>query len=925
MLKVDHLNVYCDPLKIDSYTLMQMFNLFYPDKLIWRVALTLTLLQFVIVTSANQTKKNYPSSIELSTTISELSIGNNLLMLADPENKLNLEQVSQLELEKFTTGKFGKLSLEKEITYWIRADFNNIETTAKQQKEWLLEIINQEKGALGLIEVYIQTPKGKLHEVFSEQVENQKLESVLQGRRFNSQTFPIHFFDTPNTSIFIKIIPNVNTQISVSLWNPDYIESSNSQISSVIGVFYGVLLLIFLYNLFLNVSVGDITYFFYLLYLVAVGAFMLSLSGLGSMHLWSFLPDSSMKIALSSGAGALLWGALLTLSLLETRQHAPIINRLLLGSLPISFLLALSPFVFSTNLISWYFFSASAIIYLLTISAVLKNWQAKGNHPARLYFFSLMCLPVGLIVYSLHSYDLFPYPMLGYFSFHIAFALHLLLLSLGLIDRTHNDNKIKYIELGKQHQSIMASRRAEDEMLSRALHDNLTGLPNRLALQKRMPEIIREAEIYQQSIAVVLINLSHFHEINNTLGHQNGDELLKIVTTRLAEIANNLENSTVIDDADSHKQSLASIEGVTYAMVLLVDTQQQVEFAAKRVLTTMRKHFDFRDMSIDIGARLGVSLYPQHGKDLSTLVRRALVAMENADKNATHLTMYSPDLDPYSPRRLALMGELSQAIDQDKLVLYFQPQVCLNRNTVVGVEALARWQHKDHGFIPPDEFIPLAEKTGLTRKLTRWVIDKALEQTATMLAEGMHISMSVNLSAQNLQEPNFVTRVKSLLAKHKVPASYLILELTETAVMLDPEHAQNVLTQLSNEGIKISIDDFGTGYSSLSYIKKLPLHEVKIDKSFIQDMVNDKDDTIIVNTTLHMSHNLGLRVVAEGVESADVLELLRGLGCDIVQGYYLTRPLSPADLAIWLRSSPYSIGDNTISKSSTTYEHSPKD
>ncbi len=906
---------------------MQILTMLYPGKHFWRTTLTLVLLQISVLASSDETSpetvtKN-PLSLELSSTIGELSISNNLLLFADQDNQLSVEQVAELGFENFTTGKFGKLDLKAEIPYWIRADFKNNEAIDKQQKDWLLEIINQEKDSLQLVEVYIQTPKGKLQEVFTEHTENQKLESILQGRRFNSQTFPIHFFDTPNTSIFIKVIPAEHTKISVSLWNPDYIETSNSQISSIIGVFYGVLLLIFLYNLFLNVNVGDITYFFYLLYLVAVGTFMLTLSGLGSMHLWSFLPDSSMKIALSSGAGALLWGGLLTLSLLETRQHAPVINRLLLSSLPISFLLALSPFLFSTNLISWYFFAASAIIYVLTVSAVIRIWQVRGSHPARLYFLALMCLPVGLIIYGLHSFDLFPYPMLGYFSFHIAFALHLLLLSLGLIDRTHNDNKVKYIELGKQHQSIMASRRAEDEMLSRALHDNLTGLPNRLALQKHMPEIIREAEIYQQSIAILLINLSHFHEINNTLGHQNGDELLKIVTTRLAEIANNLENSTTID-TDTHKQSLASIEGVTYAMVLLVDTQQQVEFAAKRVLTSMRKHFDFNDMSIDIGARLGVSLYPQHGKDLSTLVRHALVAMENADKNATHLTMYSPDLDPYSPRRLALMGELSQAIDQDKLVLYFQPQVCLNRNTVVGVEALARWQHKDHGFIPPDEFIPLAEKTGLTRKLTRWVIDKALEQSAAMLAEGMQLSMSVNLSAQNLQEPNFVTRVKSLLAKHKVPANFLILELTETAVMLDPEHAQNVLTQLSNEGIKISIDDFGTGYSSLSYIKKLPLHEVKIDKSFIQDMVNDKDDTIIVNTTLHMSHNLGLRVVAEGVESADILELLRGLGCDIVQGYYLTRPLSAHDLAIWLRSSPYSIGDNTILKSSNTFEN-PRD
>jgi len=328
----------------------------------------------------------------------------------------------------------------------------------------------------------------------------------------------------------------------------------------------------------------------------------------------------------------------------------------------------------------------------------------------------------------------------------------------------------------------------------------------------------------------------------------------------------------------------------------------------------MRKHFEFKEMSIDIGARLGVALFPEHGKDLNTLVRRALVAMENADKNATHLTMYSPELDPYSPRRLALMGELSQAIDADALFLYFQPQVDIEQNSVIGIEALARWKHPDHGFIPPDEFIPLAEKTGLTRKLTRWVLNKALEQCAFLISQGIEISISVNLSAQNLHEANFVTRVKSLLAKHKVPPNFLMLELTETAVMLDPNHAQDVLTQLSNEGIRSSIDDFGTGYSSLSYIKKLPIDEVKIDKSFIMDMVNDKDDSVIVDTTLHMSHNLGLRVVAEGVESEEILSALRTLGCDIAQGYYLTRPLSASDLLTWLKSCPFAIGDNLVRK-----------
>lgn len=851
-------------------------------------------------------KTQIDNSILLNDRLSELSAAKYLQVYIDKSNTLTANQVADLEDKLFTPNNFGSIKLSANKTNWLKLNIAQ-ESSDLIQKDWLFEFFAQEKNLSS--ELFEINPNGKINSLSSQE----QSYSILKGRKFNSSAYPFHLNKKTNLTLLIKVIPKEDINASASIWNPHYIESSNNQISSIIGIFYGVLLLIFIYNLFLNISVGDITYSFYLLYLSAVAVFMLSLSGLGNIQLWSFLPDFSIRVALSSGAGSLLWGSFFCLSLLETKRHSPKINKLLLASLPFSFALALSPFFFETSLISWCFFPASGAIYILTVAAVLKNWQANGHHPARLYFLALLCLPIGLIIYTLNSFNLFPYPMLGYFSFHIAFATHLLLLSLGLIDRTQNDNKLKYIELGKQHQSIMASRRSEDEMLSRALHDPLTGLPNRLALQKRMPEIIREAEIYQQSIAVVLINLSHFHEINNTLGHQNGDDLLKIVTTRLAEVANNLESSTVID-TDANKASVASIEGVTYALVLLVDTQQQVEFAAKRVLTSMRKHFEFKEMSIDIGARLGVSLFPEHGKDLNTLVRRALVAMENADKNATHLTMYSPELDPYSPRRLALMGELSQAIDSDSLFLYFQPQVDIEQNSVIGVEALARWKHPDHGFIPPDEFIPLAEKTGLTRKLTRWVLNKALEQCAFLISQGIEISVSVNLSAQNLQEANFVTRVKSLLAKHKVPPNFLMLELTETAVMNDPNHAQFVLTQLSNEGIRISIDDFGTGYSSLSYIKKLPIDEVKIDKSFIMDMVNDKDDSVIVDTTLHMSHNLGLRVVAEGVESEEILNALRKLGCDIAQGYYLTRPLSAADLLIWLKSCPFGIGDNLVRK-----------
>jgi len=843
------------------------------------------------------------SMLKLQDKIRKISITQHLQHYIEYDNGVLANAVgphiiNQLNSSEFSTSQFNEIHLLSNKTHWLKVLINQGNKKNKQ-KEWLLEIRSENQLPQSDIQTFlINKPNSKNYET----IESKNI-NILQQRDSDSKKFIFKLSDEKQSTLLIKITPSQNIKLSASLWNTDYIETNNSIIFYLIGAFYGALLILFIYNLALNISIGDITYSFFLLYIVTIALFMVNFSSLDSISFWRFLPD----ISFAAGSGLLFWGILLFLTLLETRRYSPVTANLLLLFLPLPTLLTLSSFFFSIQSLESLFSLSAAAIIILIMVAILKKWQLVGSYPANLYFLALMCMPLGIMLHVLHHYEVFPFEVIGYMSLHGAFIGHLLILSLGIITRTNTDNKMKYMELGKQYQSIVASRRSEDEMLSRALHDPLTGLPNRLALQKRTPEVIREAEIYQQSVAIILINLSRFHEINNTLGHQNGDELLKIVTSRLSDVASNLESSIVID-TDANNESIVNIEGVTYGMMLLVDTEQQVEFAAKRVLTSMRKHFEFRDISIDIGARLGIALYPQHGKDLDTLIRRALVAMENADKNATYLTMYSPEIDPYSPRRLALMGELSLAIDEDELLLYFQPQIDINENTVIGVEALARWKHPEHGFIPPDEFIPLAEKTGLTRKLTRWVTDRALKECASLLKQGIELSISVNLSAQNLQETNFVTRVKSLLTKHNVPPELLTLELTETAVMLDPTHANQVLTQLSNHGIRISIDDFGTGYSSLSYIKQLPIHELKIDKSFILDMVTGKNDSVIVDTTLHMSHHLGLKVVAEGVETFEILGLLRELNCDIAQGYYLTRPLSINDLFDWLKSCPYQVG-----------------
>jgi len=303
-----------------------------------------------------------------------------------------------------------------------------------------------------------------------------------------------------------------------------------------------------------------------------------------------------------------------------------------------------------------------------------------------------------------------------------------------------------------------------------------------------------------------------------------------------------------------------------------------------------------------VGASIGIALAPAHGDDAATLLRHADVAMYVAKRGHQGHAVYDPAQDGNNPLRLGLMGELRAAIAQGELLLYYQPKLDHTSGRVSGVEALLRWPHPVHGLIAPDQFIPLAEQTGLIAPLTWWVLETALAQCQTWARAGLLLGVAVNLSARTLHDLALPARITALLATYGVPAGLLTLEVTESALMADPTRALNVLTQLAEQGVCLAIDDFGTGYSSLAYLKRLPVHQLKIDRSFIQHLVEGGADAAIVASTIGLGHHLGLRVVAEGVETAEAWQLLAASGCDVSQGYHLSRPVTATELERWLRA-----------------------
>lgn len=422
-----------------------------------------------------------------------------------------------------------------------------------------------------------------------------------------------------------------------------------------------------------------------------------------------------------------------------------------------------------------------------------------------------------------------------------------------------------------------ALQELNSQITHQAMHDPLTGLPNRVLVIERLNQAIDYARRNKTRLAVFILDLNNFKDINDTLGHPEGDLILQQVATR-------------IPSALRTSDTVGRLGGDEFAVVLPDIDEKHAIDVGEKINYAMQPAFDLSDQIVNINASIGIALYPEHGEDQSTLIRHADVAMYASKRSSRMISIYDPQQDTHTPQRLALMADLQNAIEENKLMLYYQPQICIQNNKAYGVEALLRWNHPQQGFIPPEQFIHLAENTGLINPLTNWVIDQSLKQWREWQDAGLTLDISINISARNLNDPDLAQTLHSAIQKYNVTPQYIKLEITESSIMTNHEIVLSLMQHPLLEGVQYAIDDFGTGYSSLSYLKQLPVNEVKIDKSFIFDMSKNNDDTQIVNSIIDLSHNFGHHVVAEGVENGHVLAMLNAMGCDAIQGFLISKP-----------------------------------
>jgi diguanylate cyclase (GGDEF)-like protein len=428
----------------------------------------------------------------------------------------------------------------------------------------------------------------------------------------------------------------------------------------------------------------------------------------------------------------------------------------------------------------------------------------------------------------------------------------------------------------------------------RTLYDELTDLPNRTLLYEKIYYGIRDAERQSDSVAVLVLDIDRFKEFNDALGHYYGDHLLQLIAARILKAVRKTD-------------TVSRLGGDEFAIALPGVDAEQAILVAEKICKYMEEPFIIQDQSLNVEVSIGIALYPEHGNNNETLLQRASVAMYASKKGGSKYTIYAAKHDKFTINRLKLTEDLRAAINKDQLFLLYQPIINIMENKIYGAEALVRWHHPDQKEpVSPDDFISLAEQTGQIEQLTYWVIDNALKQMSLWIQQGVFIPTSVNLSAKSLYNIDFPKSVTDLLEKWQVPSHMLTFEITESSLISNQEKARKVITALHKEGVSFSIDDFGTGFFPFASLKHFPIKNVKIDKSFVQGMLDDEFDAAIVRTTTDLANSMGFKPIAEGIENQKIIDMLKQFGCFLLQGYFLCPPLPAKDLLIQLKEKNYS-------------------
>ncbi|WP_303290976.1 EAL domain-containing protein [Marinobacter sp. SS5-14b] len=830
----------------------------------------------------------WASAATLDPALDSLPLHDQVQYLADTDN-LTPGDVQALPESRWTQAPDDISFGYDARIHWFRIKLNL--PAVEEAPSWLLEIAYP---MLDYVDVYLANQQSGLTQIASTGDLRPFNARPVEHRDF---IIPLNLNPGESYTLYLRVQTSGSLQLPLTLWQEKPFQAYSHTDLALESAFYGILLVMAIFNLFLFLSLKERAYLYYVLLVTSTLTVMMGLNGFAYQYLYPHSPAWNEYVILLAVPLCQLMLSLFARSYLELGARHPRWNRIfnvLIGALSLATVAAVFlPYAISTR-ISIALILPFAVINLL---ASFHLWQ-QGEKSARIFSVAWASLLALLLVTVLNKVGLAPTTILSDYGILIGTTIQALLFSFALTDRFNRQRMESMRERQAALEAMHHQRKAETALLHASSHNELTGMPNRSLFERQAGTVLTTGS--EKVTALFLLHLQQFDDVNKTLGHHHADELLAQFASRINTSVGASLLAVPLEQTRGQDWYVAHIEGVSFAFILRGENETLLLEEANRLTQEFSKPLTFLDLSLELMFATGCSLAKLADYDAQTLLRHAFIALDEARISSNRVSLYRPEMNPYNARRLTLMSDLSEAIQNNRLNLHFQPQIHLKTARVAGFEALIRWNHPEHGFVPPDEFIPMAERTGLIKPLTRWVIQESLGFCKALDERDCDATVSVNISAANLREPEFCEDVCKLLEQHQVQAQRLVLEVTETAAMLDPTISLSMLRALQTAHVRLSIDDFGTGHSSLSYIRKLPVNEIKIDRSFVMEMATNQGDATIVRTTVNMCHDLGYVVVAEGVENASTEKMLTELGCDFIQGYHIARPMDQESILDWL-------------------------
>lgn len=709
--------------------------------------------------------------------------------------------------------------------------------------------------------------------------------------------YRFHVAPDASKTLYIRVATQGTMVVPLRIWqqNDFYEAAANEQ--KLHFFYYGSLAVIILINLAVFLTLREKLYLYYALAISGYFLFFAAVRGYTLQHIYPGAPFLHTHVLLLSMPFLAMFSILFCMEFLQVRSNSPRLYRALQAMLLFEMLFFLSaPLLDYDTGIRVAAVSAFAFFSLLLVAGPVA-WAA-GVRAGVFFTIAWTPLTIGVSATAGRALGLLPENFFTEYAMQIGSGLEAFILTLALADRLYREREQKI----QAQADILKQQKARNEtqtQLNEALtHDPVTGLPNRNRFEWMVDEQLRQNPNGRFMVGVTRI--TQLKEINRTLGLDRSERLLKAMAEQMTRLASGLPMVHHSVDARGNDERVYQLSGDSFGLLVNVSKTADDFQSLDNALKQLAEPVLLDNIAIEPNPRFGAASYPEHGKKAALLIRNAHVGMEMAPHGPYQTGLYSRKDDIYDESRLTLMSDLREALHHNQTELYYQPKISLATGKVVGVEALIRWHHPDRGWVPPIEFVPMAEKTGVIKHLTRWVVDQALNDLKELHALDPSLTVSVNISARDLSSPELVGLFETRTKRNQLNPEQVIIELTETAAMDDPHRGLNALNELTAIGLKLSIDDFGAGYSSLSYLKKLPASEIKLDRALLQDIESSEGARMIVETAIRMGQGLGYQVVAEGVETEKSARLLNQLGAEMLQGYWICSPKPLHELQAWL-------------------------